>query len=77
VGRRILKVPVAISAQAFKHLPPARPKIYFVVMERALDTVVEQGWFEFSVLFLLSLQWATPAVRSQRLIDGTAPFGNG
>ena len=47
------------------------------LMQRAFDTMVEQEWLTLSTVFLLSRLFATPLARSQRLIDGTAPFGNG
>ena len=43
----------------------------------ALEKVVQHEWFGFSTLFVLSRLFATAEVRSQRLIAGTAPFGNG
>ena len=43
----------------------------------ALEKVVQHQWFGFSTLFVLSRLFATAEVRSQRLIAGTAPFGNG
>jgi hypothetical protein len=46
-------------------------------MQRAFDTMVEQEWLTLSTVFLLSRLFATPLARSQRLIDGTTPFGNG
>ena len=47
------------------------------LMQRAFDTMVEQEWLTLSITFLLTRLIATPLARSQRLIDGTAPFGNG
>ena len=46
-------------------------------MLEAFDQVVVHRWVRFRVLFPLSTLFATPAIRSQRLIDGTSPFGNG
>jgi hypothetical protein len=47
------------------------------LMQRAFDTLVEQEWLTLSIAFLLTPLIATPVARSQRLIAGTAPFGNG
>ena len=46
-------------------------------MREATQTCVNNDWFGFSKSFVLSPLYATAEVRRQRLLAGTAPFGNG